>query len=222
MEDAACSAGASYKGRPAGSLADIATFSFHGRKGITAGEGGALTTNRHGLAEAARKLHTYGIAPALTREGNTDLPIPSFDELGYNYRLSDVAAGMMLAQLKRLPVLVAARQSIARRYEELLSDVEGVTAPVALSDREHPWQSYVVTLDAGLDRGKIAAYLKENGIQCNFGTYASHLQPVYGFHGDLPVSAGLFLRHLAIPMHANLTIDEADRVIETLRAAVRS
>lgn len=222
MEDAACSAGASYKGRPAGSLADIATFSFHGRKGITAGEGGALTTNRHDLAEAARKLHTYGIAPALTREGNTDLPIPSFDELGYNYRLSDVAAGMMLAQLKRLPVLVAARQSIARRYEELLSDVEGVTAPVALSDREHPWQSYVVTLDAGLDRGKIAAYLKENGIQCNFGTYASHLQPVYGFHGDLPVSAGLFLRHLAIPMHANLTIDEADRVIETLRAAVRS
>lgn len=222
MEDAACSAGASYKGRPAGSLADIATFSFHGRKGITAGEGGALTTNRHDLAAAARKLHTYGIAPALTREGSTDLPIPSFDELGYNYRLSDVAAGMMLAQLKRLPTLVAARQTIARRYEELLLDVEGVTAPVALPDREHPWQSYVVTLDPELDRGKIATSLKQHGIQCNFGTYASHLQPVYNFHGELPVSADLFLRHLAIPMHANLTIDDADRVIATLRDAIHS
>ena len=76
MEDAACSAGATYKGRPAGSLADVATFSFHGRKGITAGEGGALTTDRDDLAEHARKLHTYGIEPALSREGSADLPVP--------------------------------------------------------------------------------------------------------------------------------------------------
>ena len=222
MEDAACSAGASYKGRPAGSLADIATFSFHGRKGITAGEGGALTTNRSDLADHARKLHTYGIAPALSREGSTDLPVPTFDELGFNYRLSDVAAGIMLAQLDRLTTLVAARQTVADQYGELLADIEGVTPPVALNDRVHPWQSYVVTLDHDLDRGKIAAYLKANGIQCNFGTYASHLQPVYGFTGHLPVSADLFLRHLAIPMHANLTEDEVDRVAATLSAAIAS
>ena len=222
MEDAACSAGASYKGRPAGSLADIATFSFHGRKGITAGEGGALTTNRSDLADHARKLHTYGIAPALSREDSTDLPIPTFDELGFNYRLSDVAAGIMLAQLDRLTTLVAARQTVADQYGELLADIEGVTPPVALNDRVHPWQSYVVTLDHDLDRGKIAAYLKANGIQCNFGTYASHLQPVYGFTGHLPVSADLFLRHLAIPMHANLTEDEVDRVAATLIAAIAS
>jgi perosamine synthetase len=84
MEDAACSAGATYRGRPAGSLADVATFSFHGRKGITAGEGGALTTDREDLARHARKLHTYGIEPALARESARDLPVPSFDEAGYN------------------------------------------------------------------------------------------------------------------------------------------
>ena len=132
IEDAACSAGASYKGRPAGSLADVATFSFHGRKGITAGEGGALTTDDGALADHARKLHTYGIAPALSREGSTDLPVPSFDEAGYNYRLSDVAAGIMLAQLDRLPGLVARRGEIAGLYQERLLDVDGVTAPVAL------------------------------------------------------------------------------------------
>ncbi|TFD69490.1 DegT/DnrJ/EryC1/StrS family aminotransferase [Cryobacterium ruanii] len=222
MEDAACSAGASYKGRPAGSLADIATFSFHGRKGITAGEGGALTTNRADLANHARKLHTYGIAPALSREGSADLPIPNFDELGFNYRMSDVAAGIMLAQLERLNTLVQSRQRVADQYGTLLADIDGVQAPVALADRVHPWQSYVVTLDATVDRGKVAAYLKAHGIQCNFGTYASHVQPVYGFSGHLPVSADLFMRHLAIPMHANLTEDEVDRVAGTLRAAMAS
>lgn len=220
MEDAACSAGASYKGRPAGSLADVATFSFHGRKGITAGEGGALVTDRDDLAEHARKLHTYGIAPALSREGSSDLPIPSFDEAGYNYRLSDVSAGIMLAQLDRLPELVRRRGAIAAAYAERLSAIEGVAAPVALEDRVHPWQSYVITLDRDLDRGAVAAHLRQNGVQCNFGTYASHVQPVYGFEGHLPVSADLFTRHLAIPMHANLDESDVDRVVEVLAEAV--
>lgn len=221
VEDAACSAGASYRGRPAGSLADISTFSFHGRKGITAGEGGALTTNDSDLADHARKLHTYGIAPALSREGSTDLPIPSFDEAGYNYRLSDVAAGIMLAQLDRLPGLVARRGELARAYAERLEPLEGVQAPVALDDRVHPWQSYVITLDAGVDRGAVVRHLRGNGVQCNFGTYASHVQPVYGFEGHLPVSADLFLRHLAIPMHANLSEEDVDRVVDVLAEAVR-
>ncbi|MGV8978020.1 MAG: DegT/DnrJ/EryC1/StrS family aminotransferase [Cellulomonas sp.] len=217
MEDAACSAGATYHGRPAGSLADIATFSFHGRKGITAGEGGALTTDRADLAQHARKLHTYGIEPALAREGSRDLPVPSFDEAGYNYRMSDVAAAIMRVQLRRLPDLLAARRHVAARYAELLSDLELLTLPAALDDREHPWQSYVLTLDASLDRGAVAVDLRARGIQCNFGTYASHLQPVYGQTRSCPVSADLFARHLAIPMHANLT----DAEVETVALAVR-
>jgi dTDP-4-amino-4,6-dideoxygalactose transaminase len=220
MEDAACSAGASYKGRAAGSLADVATFSFHGRKGITAGEGGALTTDDDELAEHARKLHTYGIAPALSREGSTDLPIPSFDEAGYNYRLSDVAAGIMLAQLDRLPTLIARRGPTAAAYADRLAPLEGVQAPVSLDDRVHPWQSYVITLDSDIDRGRVVSHLRGNGVQCNFGTYASHIQPVYGFEGSLPISADLFTRHLAIPMHANLDDSDVDRVVEVLTEAV--
>jgi dTDP-4-amino-4,6-dideoxygalactose transaminase len=220
IEDGACSAGASYRGRPAGGLADIATFSFHGRKGITAGEGGALTTDNAEYAATARKLHTYGIEPAINREGSSDLPVPSFDVAGYNYRMSDVMAGIMLAQLDRLPTLVEARARVAKSYESLLGDLDGVTLPVALDDRVHPWQSYVVTLDHGIDRGAVAGGLRSRGVQCNFGTYASHVQPVYGSTAHCPVSADLFQRHLAIPMHANLTDAQVERVADTLRTVL--
>ncbi|SHE68672.1 DegT/DnrJ/EryC1/StrS family aminotransferase [Streptoalloteichus hindustanus] len=220
VEDAACSAGASYRGRPAGSLADAATFSFHGRKGITAGEGGALVSDDAELVAKARKLHTYGIEPAINREGSRELPVPSFDELGYNYRMSDVAAAIMLAQLDRLPSLLANRRRAAEGYAELLGDLELVGLPVELPDRVHPWQSYVVTLAPGLDRGEVALRLRERGVQCNFGTYASHLQPLYGTTAPCPVSADLFGRHLAIPMHANLTDDQVERVAKTLREVV--
>jgi dTDP-4-amino-4,6-dideoxygalactose transaminase len=220
MEDAACAAGASYKGRPTGSLADIACFSFHGRKGITAGEGGALTTDHSGWANAARKLHTYGIAPALSREGLSTLPIPSFDELGYNYRMSDVQAGIMLAQLVRLPTLVERRRRVAARYQELLGHVEQIELPAEAPDRVHPWQSYVIGVRRGLDRGLVGMELRSRGIGCNIGTYASHLQPIYGEQKPLPVSADLFARHLAIPMHANLTDEQVELVCAALREVV--
>ncbi|WP_407341748.1 DegT/DnrJ/EryC1/StrS family aminotransferase [Pengzhenrongella phosphoraccumulans] len=220
MEDAACSAGATYKGRPAGSLADVATFSFHGRKGITAGEGGALTTDRKDLADHARKLHTYGIEPALARAASTDLPVPSFNEAGYNYRLSDISAAIMSVQLKRLSVLLAARRRAAAGYRELLDDLELLTLPAEAPDREHPWQSYVLTLDPTVNRGAVAKELRAQGIQCNFGTYASHLQPIYGLKQHCPVSADLFARHLAIPMHANLTDAQVARVAAAVRTVV--
>ncbi|MGW5670156.1 DegT/DnrJ/EryC1/StrS family aminotransferase [Micromonospora sp. NPDC003776] len=222
VEDAACSAGATYKGRPAGSLADVATFSFHGRKGITAGEGGAYVTNRDDLAAHARKLHTYGVEGALTRAELSNLPIPTFTELGYNYRLSDVAAAIMIAQLDRLPDLLATKRAIAARYGELLKDHELITTPYEAPDREHPWQSYVVTLDPRVDRGAVALELRQRGVQCTFGTYASHVQPLYGQTDPCPVSADLFARHLAIPMHANLTDAQVETVAATLTEVVDS
>lgn len=222
FEDAACAAGATYKTRPAGSLADLAAFSFHGRKGITAGEGGALVSDREDLIAHARKLHTYGIEPAITREGSGALPIPEFHELGYNFRLSDVQAAIMNVQLDRLPDLLSARRSVAKRYHEAFENLPGLDVPVELPDREHPWQAYILTVAPEIDRDALALRIREQGVQCNFGTYASHLQPIYGKTQTLPVSADLFARHLAIPMHANLTDDQVDRVIGTVSAALPS
>lgn len=220
IEDAACATGATYKGRPVGSLADATAYSFHGRKGITSGEGGALASARADLIDHARKLHTYGIAPAITREGATTLPVPSFDELGYNYRLSDIQAAVMRVQVRRLPELLAARNRVADGYRERLGDLTEIVLPTALADRTHPWQSYVITVAPELDRGAVAMALRAAGVGCNFGTYASHLQPLYGQQAPLPVSADMFARHIAIPMHANLTDDDVDYVSDTLRRVV--
>lgn len=220
FEDAACSAGATYKNRPAGSLADLAAFSFHGRKGITAGEGGALVSDREDLISYARKLHTYGIEPAITREGSGELPVPTFHEAGYNFRLSDVQAAIMNVQLDRLPQLLAARRAVAKSYHDGLADLAGVRVPVELPDREHPWQAYILTVDPKIGRDRAALELRARGVGCNFGTYASHLQPVYGHVGSLPVSATAFATHLAIPMHANLTNEQVERVVGTVRDVV--
>lgn len=220
VEDAACSAGASYKGRPAGSLADLAAFSFHGRKGITSGEGGALVGDDTTRMDLARKLHTYGIAPAVTREGSNQLAVPSFDMAGYNYRLSDVQAAIMRVQLKRLPDLVAARTRAAELYAELLGDIDELTLPVALPDRTHPWQSYLVTAGDGVDRDALVMGLRERGVGSNFGTYASHLQPVYGSQEACPVSARLFRQQFALPMHANLTTDDVEYVAAQVRSVL--
>jgi dTDP-4-amino-4,6-dideoxygalactose transaminase len=110
LEDAACAVGASYKGRPAGSLADAACFSFHGRKGITSGDGGALTSDNSELLGHARKLRFFGIESAFSRAGSNDLPVPVFDELGWNYKMSEIAAAVVFAQLNKLPTLLAARR----------------------------------------------------------------------------------------------------------------
>jgi perosamine synthetase len=87
-------------------------------------------------------------------------------------------------------------------------------------DRETVWQSYVLTLGSDVDRGSVAAALRGQGIQCNIGTYASHVQPVYGRREPCPVSADIFRRHLAIPMHANLTEGQVEIVAKAVREAV--
>lgn len=217
LEDAACAAGASYHGVPAGRLAPVACFSFHGRKGITSGEGGALVTDDASVAERARSLSAFGIESALTRAGERGLPVPSFTGLGYNYKLSDIAAAIMRVQLWRLPALVARRREIAALYGSLL---DGVTVPVEPADRTHAWQSYVVVLPAECDRGAVAARLREQGIGCNIGTYACHLQPVYASTRACPVSRHLFEHGLALPMHANLSDADVERVARAVKGAL--
>ncbi len=220
VEDAACSSGATYQGRPAGSIgADLAAFSFHGRKGITSGEGGALVGDDDALMDRARRLHTYGIAPALSREASAKLAVPEFDELGYNYRMSEVQAAIMRVQLRRLNDLVAARTAAADHYAEHLVGIEGISLPIVAPDRTHSWQSYLIKVDEPLDRDTFAMELRARGVGCNFGTYAAHLQPVYAAQQECPVSAHLFARHLAIPMHANLTEDDLNHVVASVRAA---
>jgi dTDP-4-amino-4,6-dideoxygalactose transaminase len=222
VEDAACSTGATYHGLPAGhpDLADIAAFSLHGRKGITCGEGGVVTSADSKLVARMRKQAAFGIESALARQGSNALPIPVFGSIGYNYKLSDIAAAIAVVQLGRLPHLLSARRTVAARYDTMFADCELLTTPTTGPDRDHTYQAYVLTLDPSIDRDAVAMAMRAQGIGANIGTYASHLQPVYDGELDCPVSADIFGRHLAIPMHANLSDDDIEIVGAVVRTSI--
>jgi dTDP-4-amino-4,6-dideoxygalactose transaminase len=221
VEDAACAVGATYQGREAGALAPVACLSFHGRKGATSGEGGALLTADPALAAAARLRSSFGIEPIFDQARIVGLPIPVFTEIGFNYKLSDIAAAIMLVQLSRIGELLDRRRAVAARYADLLAGEELVTLPHVPPDRTHAWQSYLVKVDPSVDRARVAADLRARGIGCGHGTWACHRQPVYETKQQCPVSADLFAHQLAIPMHAELSMSQVERVAETLRVALR-
>jgi dTDP-4-amino-4,6-dideoxygalactose transaminase len=220
VEDAACSVGATYRGIPSGALADVACFSLHARKGITSGEGGLFVTADPERAERVRRRSCFGVESAHSRQATQSLAIPEFRELGYNYKLSDIQAAVALVQLGRLPDLIAVRRRIADQYAELLGDLPGVCLPTVGEDRDHTWQTYALTLEPGLPRDQIVAELRARGVQSNIGTFASHLQPVYGNRPTCSVSRGLFERHVAIPMHANMTMEDVEYVAKMVREVI--
>lgn len=222
LEDAACAVGATYQGREAGALAPVACVSFHGRKGVTSGEGGAVLTTDPALAADIRLRSSFGISSIFDQAKVVGLPIPEFTEIGYNYKLSDIAAAILRVQLGRIDELLTRRNAFAARYAEMLADDELITAPRVPADRTHSWQSYLVKLDPRVDRASVAADLRAQGIGCGHGTWACHLQPVYNAKQECPVSADLFEHQLGIPMHAELTMTQVERVVEALRTAVHA
>jgi dTDP-4-amino-4,6-dideoxygalactose transaminase len=204
LEDAAGALGASRRGRPCGSLGELACFSFHPRKIVTTGEGGAVTTADDELAERVRSLRHHGWSPS---GGYEDLPRPAF-----NYRLSDVLAAVGIPQLRRLDELHAAYERIAAGYAERLAHLDLVPPAPDEGDR-HGWQAYVVQLDR---RDEVMQALRAQAIQCQIGTYALHRLGAYGDQGSFPGAAAAFERALALPLHPRLTETELDRVAEAL------
>jgi dTDP-4-amino-4,6-dideoxygalactose transaminase len=217
LEDAACSVGGTFEGRACGAFGDVAVFSLHARKGITSGEGGVVVTDDAVLAERVRSQSCFGMRSAYARQDSRRVEIPEFDAVGYNYKLSDVLAAIALVQLDKLDGFLARRRELADRYAALLSDVPRAAAPQPPSDREPTWQTYAVTVDDDVDRDAAVLELRARGIGSNIGTYALHREPVYDAPADCPTSDQLFRRHLALPMYADLTDADQDRVVAALR-----
>ena len=202
VEDAAGALGARYRGRACGSLGVMGCLSFHPRKIVTTGEGGAVTTDDAELADSVRRLRHHGIVP----RGDFDILKP-----GLNYRLSDVLCALGIPQLERLDELHAAREQIAVGYTERLSGA--VELPSAEEGDRHGWQAYVVRLDR---RDEALAALRAEGIEVQIGTYALHRLTAYRDQGLFPGADAAFERALALPFHTSLTDAELDRVAEAL------
>jgi dTDP-4-amino-4,6-dideoxygalactose transaminase len=206
LEDAAGALGARRRGRACGSLGALACLSFHPRKIVTTGEGGAVTTDDAELADAIRRMRHHGIE---TR-GNFEIT-----HAGLNYRLSDILCAVGIPQLARLGELLEARSRIASGYTERLSTV--VETPSADEGDVHGWQAYVVQVDGAAE--KIAA-LREQGIEAQVGTYALHRLAAYSEQGEFPGASRVFERAIALPFHTRLTDSDLDRVAEALTSLV--
>ena len=212
IEDAACALGSSYGGRKCGGLGRVACFSFHPRKVITTGEGGLLTTDDAGLADRLRRLRNHGQVP----EGGRG----RFVEAGLNYRMTDFQAALGLAQMDRLPAILARRTVLARAYTAALRGLSGVSTPRVPAGAEVAWQSYVVLLREGIDRDAVQLRLRESGIETTLGTYALAAQPHYREHPPLPNSLAAQQRSLSLPFHTRLADAEVEHVVAALRSAL--
>jgi perosamine synthetase len=200
VEDAAGALGARYRGTPCGALGVAACLSFHPRKVVTTGEGGAVTTDEADLDAAVRRLRHHGwVTPG-------EMPAP-----GFNYRLPDVLCAIGLPQLARLDELLEARERVARGYTERLEHL--VLTPSAADGDRHGWQAYVVQLDR---RDEAIAALRAEGIEAQIGTWALHRLDAYGSQGPFPGADRAFERALALPFHTGLTDSELDRVADVL------
>src|SRR5438067_7516982 len=166
VEDAAPAIGEEYKGRKVGSNAHQTVFSFHPRKVITTGEGGMITTDDDAVADRARKLRAHGMSVSdLERHKADRVIIEEYNELGFNYRMTDIQASIGLVQIARLDELLRIRRKKAERYDEELSEIKGIEVPYVPSYAAHTYQSYCLRLtkDCRLDREDLMTNLLHRG-----------------------------------------------------------
>lgn len=227
VEDAACAAGASLSGTPAGGLGDAAAFSFHPRKSITTGEGGMVTTNDRELAETMAMLRNHGasVSEEQRHAGPRPYLLPDFNLLGFNYRMTDLQGAVGLVQLGKLDRFIAERQRWAERYRDRLQRLGWLRMP-SFGEGEHAWQAFVTYVDpetAPMPRNALMEHLQAAGISTRPGTHAVHMLGVYrdrfGFSpDDFPGARDCDRNTMAIPLHNRMSADDYEHVIATLCA----
>lgn len=230
IEDASHAIGGSYRDQPVGNcrFSDIAVFSFHPVKIITTGEGGMALTNDDTLAELMRLDRSHGITrdPELLTEADAAPWYYEQHRLGFNYRLTDVAAALGLSQLSALHGFIARRRQIAAAYDAALSTLP-VTTPWQHPDAQSSWHLYVVRIDprrTSRTHREVFAALRAAGIGVNLHYIPVYLQPYYralGFAPGLcPASEAYYGQAISLPMFAGLTDAQQAEVIAVLAGAL--
>jgi dTDP-4-amino-4,6-dideoxygalactose transaminase len=224
IEDAACAAGAVYRGRPAGATAFLAAFSFHPRKLLTTGEGGMIVTGDGEVAARLRRLREHGMnVGAAERHASQQPVIEQYLETGYNYRMTDVQAAIGLVQLGKLGRLIERRRELAARYAGLLADIPGLAMIRDPGYGTTNYQSFWVLLPDGfpLSRNELLRSLADAGVSARRGIMAAHLEPAYAGQPcpPLPVTERVTAGSLILPLFHDMTEEEQDRVVSVLRAA---
>jgi UDP-4-amino-4,6-dideoxy-N-acetyl-beta-L-altrosamine transaminase len=223
IADACHAPGATYKGRKAGTLADISCFSFHPVKHLTTCEGGMALTGNADIAAHMRRFRNHGIDSDHRSRESSGTHAYDMRELGYNYRLPDVQCALGMAQLTRLSGWVTARQRIAGLYDQALAGMMQVIPLKTHNDRTHAYHLYVVKLAEGIDRDRVFAKLRGEGIGANVHYAPVHLHSFYrqrGYGpGVAPIAESVSRQLLTLPMFPAMAAADVHRVVAALNKA---
>ncbi len=230
IEDASHAIGADYAGDAVGScrFSDITVFSFHPVKIVTTAEGGVAVTNNLQLAERMQRLRSHGITrdPELMTKAPDGAWYYQQIELGFNYRMTEMQAALGLSQMQRLSLFVERRRGLAKRYNELLSDLP-VTLPQQLADSASSWHLYIVRFHLEKiekTHSQIFDECRAAGIGVNLHYIPVHLQPYYsdlGFkQGDYPAAEAYYANAISIPLFHSMTDAQQDEVVRVVKEIV--
>jgi len=227
IEDAACAAGSTYKGRPIGAHSAFAVFSFHPRKVLTTGEGGMLMCRDEGADKRLRTLRQHAMSlDDVARHSAKEFVFEGYPELGYNYRMTDIQAAVGLVQLRKLPAMVDRRRELAEKYRVALADLEDIRLPVDPRWGTTNFQSYAIKLLAGgrARRNAVLQALTDLGIGAKRGIMAAHLEGAYRNRSDIRTAEGLLPETVrwsdesfVLPLYHTMTAAEHDEVVSKTR-----
>jgi dTDP-4-amino-4,6-dideoxygalactose transaminase len=231
IEDAAHTFPSAYHGKPVGSISEFTAFSFYATKTITTGEGGMITTDNDAWEERCRIMSLHGISKdawkRYTAEGSWYYEIVA---PGFKYNMTDVAAAMGLAQLRKAEAMRARRRHIAKCFNDSFERLDQLQTPFDTDDREHSWHLYMLRLNLDrltIDRARFMEELKKQGIGASVHFIPLHIHPYYrdqfGFAAhDFPVAYTEYLREISLPIYSRMSDDEVRRVIESVEDIVNT
>ncbi len=214
VDDACHALGATYKGRKAGTLADISVFSFHPVKHITTGEGGMAVTDDAGLAARLRAFRGHGITTTASQREKSGAWFYEMTELGYNYRITDFQCALGSSQLKKLDGWIVKRNALAQQYDAAFAGQTVVRPLCCRDDVQHAYHLYVVRTP---ERDAAFKRLRANGIGANVHYIPVHLHPYYREHlhtrvGMCPVAETAFKEILTLPLWPGMHAEDCARV----------
>lgn len=228
IADAAHSLGGAYKGTPVGALADITTFSFHPVKHITTAEGGMVVAMDPVAMTRAKVFRSHGITTDHRQRERQQKWFYEMQELGFNYRLSDIQCALGLSQLRKLDGWIERRRAIAGRYDEAFASLPGIKLLQRHADRGHAYHLYVVRVKKGGragDRDQLFTRLREKGLGVNVHYIPVHLHPYYRREqgtgpGLCPVAEAAYEELLTLPLYPSMTDGQVEQVIDIMRASL--
>ena len=243
--------GAEYKGRKIGSVADLTAFSFHPVKHVTTGEGGMIVTDDQHLASKMRRFRNHGINTDFRQRERMGSWFYELEDLGYNYRITDIQCALGISQMRKLPEFLFKRWQFAAHYDELFEESSGIkplgirsdvlpanqsvenhinpsTAPYTYSN--HAFHLYVVKIDydsLGITKKNLFMSLKDLGIGVNVHYIPVHLHPYYKRHfgtctGQCPIAEEAYHHILSLPIHSGMNLELLDKVCQSLNQVIQA